>query len=131
MLNHLTATVQGLTTIRAFHAQNNLTREFDNHQDVHTSAWFLFISCSRAFGMYVDLICSVHISVTILLFLFLDQVAPPGDVGLVISQSMMLIGMVSFTKLLLLLLLIFLLLLLLVVGCVNLKFRKNENYTKR
>ncbi|KYN28047.1 hypothetical protein ALC57_02483 [Trachymyrmex cornetzi] len=46
---HLSATLQRLSTIHAFGAEAILTKEFNNYQDIHSSAWYIFISTSRAF----------------------------------------------------------------------------------
>lgn len=61
VFTHLNATLQGLTTIRAFRAQGILSDEFDKHQDYHSSAWYMFISASSAFGFSLDLCCSIFV----------------------------------------------------------------------
>lgn len=58
----MTASLQGLSTIRAFNAQNILIKEFDSYQDMHSSAWFLFIAANRAFGFWLDVICILFIA---------------------------------------------------------------------
>ncbi|XP_013144299.1 PREDICTED: probable multidrug resistance-associated protein lethal(2)03659 [Papilio polytes] len=73
VFSHLNASLQGITTIRAFGAQEALIREFDNHQDLHSSAWYLFIASSRAFGFWLDLVCVVYIAIVTLSFLVFDQ----------------------------------------------------------
>lgn len=65
--------MHGLSTIRAFSAQTALIREFDNHQDYHSSAWYLFISASRAFGFWLDAICILFISVITLSLVTLNR----------------------------------------------------------
>ncbi|CAG5017723.1 unnamed protein product [Parnassius apollo] len=93
VFSHLNATLQGITTIRAFGAQEALIREFDNHQDVHSSAWYLFIASSRAFGFWLDLVCVVYIAIVTLSFLVFDKEEYGGNVGLAITQAMGLTGM--------------------------------------
>ncbi|XP_025073873.1 probable multidrug resistance-associated protein lethal(2)03659 [Pogonomyrmex barbatus] len=94
---HLSATLQGLPTIRAFGAEEILTREFDNHQDLHSSAWYLFIASSRAFGFWLDIFCVLYIVLVTLSFLVLNNYSPgtieAGYVGLAITQSIGLTGM--------------------------------------
>ncbi|XP_043798878.1 probable multidrug resistance-associated protein lethal(2)03659 [Apis laboriosa] len=90
---HLSATLEGLPTVRAFKAQEILTKEFDEHQDLHSSAWYIFISSSRAFAFWLDFFCVIYITLVTLSFLLLDTAAGKGNVGLAITQSLGLTGM--------------------------------------
>ncbi|CAG9767682.1 unnamed protein product [Ceutorhynchus assimilis] len=98
VFTHLNATLNGLTTIRAFKAERILRDEFDRHQDYHTSAWFMFIAASSSFGFYMDLLCFAFI--TLITFSFLvfseDIDMTGGDVGLAITQAISLSMMVQW-----------------------------------
>lgn len=98
VFTHLNATLNGLTTIRAFGAQNILRDEFDKHQDSHTSAWFMYIAASSAFGFCMDLLCFIFI--TLITFSFLtfgeDIGLSGGEVGLAITQAISLSMMVQW-----------------------------------
>lgn len=86
--------MNGLTTIRSFGAQQILIKEFDKIQDLHSSAFYLFISSSRAFGFWLDLYCVIYIAiVTASFFVFGGD---GGNVGLAITQAMAMTGMVQW-----------------------------------
>ncbi|XP_072393688.1 ATP-binding cassette sub-family C member 4-like [Diabrotica undecimpunctata] len=89
VFTHLRATIEGLTTIRAFGAQNTLMDEFDHHQDYHSSAWYMFIVSSTAFGFYLDCFCTIFLAVlTFCLLLFGEAFnLKGGEVGLAITQA--------------------------------------------
>lgn len=70
-------TLDGLSTIRASNAELILMDEFDNHQNVHTSCWFMFISTSAAFGMVLDILCLIFVAFVIFSFLLFES----GEVG--------------------------------------------------
>ncbi|GJQ86453.1 hypothetical protein Trydic_g10360 [Trypoxylus dichotomus] len=93
VFTHLNTSLRGLTTIRAFEAQEMLKTEFDKHQDLHSSAWFMFLSSSRTFGFWLDLICVFYIACVTMSFLVLENETYGGNVGLAITQSLMLTGM--------------------------------------
>lgn len=96
MFAHLNASLQGLPTIRSFGAGEILCEEFDNHQDLHSSAWYIFIASSRAFGFWLDVFCLIYIALVTLSFLVMsgdDSKAMGGNVGLAITQSIGLTGM--------------------------------------
>ncbi|XP_063913156.1 probable multidrug resistance-associated protein lethal(2)03659 isoform X2 [Zophobas morio] len=92
LFSHLTASLQGLSTIRAFGAQKVLQLEFDHIQDHHSSAYFMFMSCSRTFGFWLDVNCVIYIGLVILSFLFIGTETYGGNVGLAITQSIALTG---------------------------------------
>lgn len=73
VFSHISASLQGLTTVRAYGAQEILGKEFDNYQDQHSSAWYMVIACSRTFAFYLDLICVLYIAVVTLSFLVFES----------------------------------------------------------
>ncbi|XP_066141508.1 ATP-binding cassette sub-family C member 4-like [Euwallacea fornicatus] len=95
VFTHLSATLTGLTTIRAFEAENILRNEFDKYQDGHTSAWFMFIAASSAFGLIMDMLCFTFISLVTFSFLIFSKISS-SDVGLAITQATSLTMMVQW-----------------------------------
>ncbi|KAJ8733841.1 hypothetical protein PYW07_014392 [Mythimna separata] len=91
VFGHVNATILGLATIRSFGAEFLLAEEFDLHQDLHSAAWYLFITCSRSFGYFLDLICLLFI--ICVTFSCLMKTDMDGSyVGLAITQSISLTG---------------------------------------
>ncbi|XP_055908743.1 probable multidrug resistance-associated protein lethal(2)03659 [Eupeodes corollae] len=93
--SHLSASLMGLATIRSFGAQKILISEFDNHQDLHSSAFYLFISTNRAFGFWLDCFCVAYIAIITLSF-FIFPPENGGNVGLAITQAIGMTGMVQW-----------------------------------
>ncbi|KAF5286381.1 hypothetical protein FQR65_LT12632 [Abscondita terminalis] len=94
ILEHLTASLQGLRTIRAQGAQTILKKEFDEHQDLYSCAYSLFTTTSQAFGYLLDCICIIFTAIVISSFLLMGNETYGGNVGLAITQSM--IALASF-----------------------------------
>ncbi|XP_052861311.1 probable multidrug resistance-associated protein lethal(2)03659 [Anopheles cruzii] len=92
--SHLSASLSGLSTIRAFGAEKVLVHEFDSHQDLNSSAFYLFISTSRAFGFYLDVFCVIYIAIVTLTFFISGDSG--GNVGLAITQALGMTGMVQW-----------------------------------
>ena len=66
VFSHLSTSLYGLTTIRAFKVQAPFELTFDHYQDQHTATWFMFISVTRWFGIVLDWLCVAYItSVTV------------------------------------------------------------------
>lgn len=113
IFSHLAASLQGLSTIRAFDAQEVLQMEFDNIQDCHSSAFYMFMACSRTFAFWLDINCIIYIGLVIFSLLFMETgisftlLFPKaiftiviietygGNAGLAITQSISLTGMLQ------------------------------------
>ncbi|KAH8413402.1 hypothetical protein KR009_010872 [Drosophila setifemur] len=96
MYSHFSATLNGLPTIRALGAQELLTQEYDNYQDLHSSGYYTFLSTSRAFGYYLDLFCLAYVVSVILTSYFNPPLGNPGQIGLAITQAMSMTGTVQW-----------------------------------
>ena len=96
VFTHLNATLNGLSTIRAYCAQDILRKEFDKLQDVHTSTVYMYIVASTSFGFSLDVFCFVFTSLVIFSFLLLQQSFSGGEVGLAITQVMAMTGMIQW-----------------------------------
>ncbi|KAJ8669835.1 hypothetical protein QAD02_001094, partial [Eretmocerus hayati] len=92
VFNHVSDSLQGLAVIRALKANDMLVDEFDEHLDLHSSACFIFFSGSRGLGMYLDLFCSIFLSCVLLSLVALDSRSLVGDIGLAVTQCMLLIN---------------------------------------
>lgn len=62
VFSHTNASLQGLATIRAFGATEAVRNEFYNHLDYNTEAWFLKSMTTRAFSLWLDLVCLLYIT---------------------------------------------------------------------
>ncbi|XP_067439487.1 ATP-binding cassette sub-family C member 4-like [Thunnus thynnus] len=97
VFSHLSSSLQGLWTIRAFRAEDRLKKAFDTHQDSHSEAWFLFLMTSRWFALRLDSICSIFITVATFGCLLLRDGLEAGEVGLVLTYAVTLIGNFQWT----------------------------------
>uniref|UniRef100_A0A182K606 Uncharacterized protein n=1 Tax=Anopheles christyi TaxID=43041 RepID=A0A182K606_9DIPT len=73
VFTHTNATIDGLTTIRAFGAESFLEATFHQYQDINTSAAFLFGATTRGFAFWLDVICLLYIASVVLSFLVIGN----------------------------------------------------------
>nr|XP_012135493.1 PREDICTED: probable multidrug resistance-associated protein lethal(2)03659 isoform X1 [Megachile rotundata] len=95
VLSHIITTLNGLTTIRTSGPEiiSLLRKQFDDLQDMHTSAWYISLVVSTAFGALFDLAACVFIACICYSFILLDTGDTlGGNVGLALSQSLFLMG---------------------------------------
>ncbi|XP_037871800.1 ATP-binding cassette subfamily C member 4 isoform X1 [Bombyx mori] len=97
VFSHMSATLNGMSTIRSAGAQQRLIQEFDNFQDIHTSTWSSYLASGVTLGFWLDLICVLYLAIVIIAFLVIDsKTIFSGNVGLAISQTLILTGMLQF-----------------------------------
>lgn len=95
VLTHLSSTLNGLTTIRAYNAQEILKLEFDRFQDQHSSAWYMSTVINNAFGFSTDFFCFVF--TTIVTFgLVLASGYSGSAVGLAITTVLSMTGLIQW-----------------------------------
>ncbi|XP_063923495.1 ATP-binding cassette sub-family C member 4-like [Zophobas morio] len=87
VIGYLSATLEGLPTIKAFSCQGIVKEEFETHHNLYNSASYSHAACLKAFVFVVDTLASIFIVVVILQFVILEKDVLPGDVGLAISQA--------------------------------------------
>ncbi|EFA03945.1 probable multidrug resistance-associated protein lethal(2)03659 [Tribolium castaneum] len=88
---HLTESMKGLTTIRAYNTQGILEKEFDTYQDVHTSIYYMYLGGNRALAVYLDIVCVLYVFCITVIALTKETYA--GNVGFMITQGMSMSGM--------------------------------------
>ncbi|KAI2474192.1 ATP-binding cassette sub-family C member 4 [Diabrotica virgifera virgifera] len=97
VFTHLSATLQGLPTIRALRTEKILQAEFDKIQNYHISAGFMNFTCGAAFGISLSMCSNIFIAVLIFSILTFDKAMglTGGTVGLAVSQASTLTGMIQ------------------------------------
>nr|KAF6427058.1 ATP binding cassette subfamily C member 4 [Rousettus aegyptiacus] len=97
VFSHLSSSLQGLWTIRAYKTEERFQELFDAHQDLHSEAWFLFLTTSRWFAVRLDAICAIFVIITAFGSLILAKTLDAGQVGLALSYSLTLMGMFQWS----------------------------------
>lgn len=117
MFSSVNSTLNGITTIRASGAEDALREEFDQYQNCHTSAWYLTLACMASFGLWLDIIAVIFVAFVTYSFIVLHgckinlfsqhhvkqivsvisvSIVSGSFVGLAISQSLILTGMLQY-----------------------------------
>ncbi|KAM7362920.1 CF transmembrane conductance regulator isoform 2-T6 [Cochliomyia hominivorax] len=96
VFSHLSATLSGIATIRSRNLQDTVAKEFDNLQDVHSSVWQLTMASNTALGLWLDCVSCCFLTSVTFSFILLNGQTYSGNMGLAISQAMILTGMVQY-----------------------------------
>ncbi|KAF5304447.1 hypothetical protein FQA39_LY09643 [Lamprigera yunnana] len=95
IFSYLTASMEGLTTIRASGMQDTLKKEFNGYQEAHLTALEMFNVTSRTLGYWIDSICLIYITI-VTLYLTLSSGTNGGNIGLAITQSLQIMNLLSW-----------------------------------
>ncbi|CAG9839259.1 unnamed protein product [Diabrotica balteata] len=96
IFSYLSASLNGIKTIRSSNAEKMLISEFDSLKDQHTSTFFSFLVSSVALGLYLDLLSCTFITFISAQFLLFKHDIGSSYVGLVITQCSLLNIMIQF-----------------------------------
>lgn len=101
LFSHINATLNGLPTIRSSgnNVQKMVRDRFDELQNTHSGAWYQVLACGSVFGIVVDTITCLFMVCLCYSFILIREYGnvSSGDVGLAISQSLILVGGLQFS----------------------------------
>ncbi|XP_078077780.1 ATP-binding cassette sub-family C member 4 isoform X2 [Mustelus asterias] len=93
VFSHLSSSLQGIWTIRATKTEPQFQAKFDEHQDLHSETWFLFLSTSRWLAVRLDALCAIFVSAVAFGSIIIANQLDAGQVGLALSYAITLMGM--------------------------------------
>ncbi|XP_030376299.1 multidrug resistance-associated protein 4 [Scaptodrosophila lebanonensis] len=96
VFSHLSSSLSGLAIIRSRGLQDVVAKEFDNLQDVHSGVWQVMMATNTALGLWLDCVSCVFLTSVTFSFIISSEATYSGNVGLAISQAMILTGMVQY-----------------------------------
>ncbi|XP_023226987.1 multidrug resistance-associated protein 4-like [Centruroides sculpturatus] len=92
VFSHLSVSLYGLTTIRAFNAESKFKSMFNNYQDKHTSTWFLYLALNRWLSIYGHIICFINLIITVIVLGVSNNTESAGSqIGLVLNYGILII----------------------------------------
>ncbi|XP_067128893.1 ATP-binding cassette sub-family C member 4-like [Centruroides vittatus] len=90
VFSHLSVSLYGLTTIRAFKAENKFFSTFNEYQDKHTATWIIYIALNRCLSVYVHIVCYINVLITVIIFgVSIYAVDAGSQIGLVMSYAIL------------------------------------------
>ncbi|XP_060647521.1 ATP-binding cassette sub-family C member 4 [Drosophila nasuta] len=96
VFSHLSSSLMGLSIIRSRQMQDVVAKEFDLLQDVHSSVWQLTMAANTTLGLWLDCVSCAFLAAVTFSFIISSETTYSGNVGLAISQAMILTGMVQY-----------------------------------
>ncbi|XP_074657445.1 ATP-binding cassette subfamily C member 4-like [Tubulanus polymorphus] len=93
VFSHVSASLNGLYTVRAFGAQDAFVKEFEFHQDVHTEAWHSLVSTNGWFGVRLDWVSSGFVMSVAFCSVLMAKNLDGGLVGLSVTYAIALLGL--------------------------------------
>jgi ATP-binding cassette subfamily C (CFTR/MRP) protein 4 len=90
------STLEGLSIIRAFSAEDRFLSRFYHIQDENSRIFFSFLSSSRWLGFRLDLLSSCLVSMFTFASVYLSDTIPAGSAGLLLSYLMQLTGLLQW-----------------------------------
>ncbi|XP_023242085.1 multidrug resistance-associated protein 4-like [Centruroides sculpturatus] len=92
VFSHLSVSLYGLTTIRAFNVKNKFISAFNEYQDKHTATWFIYVALNRWICSYGHIICFLNLIATIVvLCITMPSIDAGSKIGLIINYEFILL----------------------------------------
>ncbi|EDV26683.1 uncharacterized protein TRIADDRAFT_22330, partial [Trichoplax adhaerens] len=89
---HISSTLHGLTTIRAFNLQDRFMEQFMIYQDNHTRPAVINIALTRWCGYHLDILSGLYLIFVAFIGIFSANDVSAGGIGLSLSYTILLLG---------------------------------------
>uniref|UniRef100_A0A914X1N7 Uncharacterized protein n=1 Tax=Plectus sambesii TaxID=2011161 RepID=A0A914X1N7_9BILA len=97
VFSHISAVLNGLTTVRAFGSEKNVLETYHNCQNINTSAFHLTVTTSRWFAGMIDWLVTVFIAIVAFFCVWTGQAQiASGSVALMLVYAVQMTGFFSW-----------------------------------
>ncbi|XP_060079358.1 ATP-binding cassette sub-family C member 5-like [Ylistrum balloti] len=97
LLSHVTASIQGISTIHAFGKSQEFLDRFYRLMDTNSVPFFLFYSSNRWLAVRLDLLSALVIGITGLLVILTYESMTPALAGMAMAFAIQMTGLFQFT----------------------------------
>ena len=92
LIQHLTSTLNGLATVRAFRSEAKFIEKFNRYQNDHTAIHTMVISCKRWFIYVLDNLQMIFISGSLLVLVLFAEHFSGSMIGLIVTYVLQFSG---------------------------------------
>ncbi|PVD18522.1 hypothetical protein C0Q70_21071 [Pomacea canaliculata] len=97
LLSHVTATVQGISTIYAYRKTDDFLKKFCKLLNANSVPFVLFFISNRWLALRLDIISAMVTSITALIIVLTYKTITPAMAGLALSSALQMTGLFQFT----------------------------------
>lgn len=97
LLSHITATVQGISTIYAYGKADDFLKKYCRMLDTNTVPYVMFFIANRWLALRLDLISAFVTGITALIIVLTYESLTPAMAGLALSSALQMTGLFQFT----------------------------------
>jgi len=94
--SHITTTLQGLVSVRAYNKQSEFTTRFNDYVDENINASYLYHCSTRWFALYSDLVCMIGVIGVSIAAIFLKDTMSPALIGLCLVYTIKITGILQY-----------------------------------
>lgn len=89
VIQHVSSSLNGLSTIRAFKAQDRFNQNFNIYQNDHSSAFFMYIIGIRWFVYMIDSLQVIFIAAILAVVIQFADYLNGSTIGLIVSSTLL------------------------------------------